>query len=173
LRRELLVVERVTRLDGRLRRGALPDQRRVDEGLPVYRRRKRCAKLAILEQRALRRIGMVEVEDEAHHVGLGGGQRVEAVSALLARVVEHGLVVRRCDVLVHHVDLPLHRLEQQDLGIRDHLIDDPVQIRELVPRIVHLPVIRIAHRDGTLGVLARRDGEHPRIQRRAFRGVQE
>ena len=173
LRRQPLVVERVGRRDRRLRRRALADEDRVDQRLPVDGDRQRLAELAVVEQLVLHRVEVVEVELEDHDVRRGLLQRVEVVAALLLVVEEHRLVGGRRDVLVHHVDLALHGLQEQDLRIGDHLVDDAVEVGQLRPLGVDLPVVGVAHRQRALGVLAGRDLELPGVDRRALRVLEE
>ncbi len=126
----------------------------------------------MLEQFALGRVDMVEVELERHHVGGRLLERVEAVATRLLAIEQHRLVGRRGDVLVHHVDFALQRLEQEHFGVGDHLVDDAVEIRQLRPVGIHLVVEEVAHRDRGFGVLAQGAGalagEHPGGQRRAL-----
>lgn len=168
LGRQPLVVERIAGPDRGLGRASLADEDRVDQRLAVDGDRQRLAELAVVEQRVLHRVGMVEIELKDHDVRRGLLQRVEMEAALLLAVEEHGLVGGRADVLVHDVDLALHDLEQQDLGIGDHLVDHAVEIGELRALGVDLPVVGIARRQRPFGVLARGDLELPGVQGRAL-----
>ena len=127
----------------------------------------------VLKSCVLHRVDVVQVELEDHDVRRGLLQRVEVVVALLLVVEEHRLVGGRADVLVHHVDLALHRLQEQDLRIGDHLVDDAVEVGELRPLGVDLPVVRIADRERALGVLPGRDLELPGVDRRPSRVLVE
>ena len=170
---ELLVVERIALADRGLRRRALPHEHRIDQRLPVDGERERLAEVLGVEQRVLDRVEMVEVELEDHDVRRGLLQRIEAVVARLLAIEQHRLVGRRRDVLVHHVDLALQRLQQQDLGIGDHLVDDAVEIGELRAFGVDLEIVGVADRDRLLGVLSGRDLEHPGVERRPVRVLEE